>query len=218
MNFREKEVHEFLEILFENIFPRRIQFCCCHRRLPLNIRFRFVWGLMHVLYSIHKKMSIQVYFQAVEFIVYGFRYQNFTKQRKQAIARFPAGVAAVEKATRLLRDRLACKKNTLDEIRACVKSYTYREPAAQLCDWLLRPVLSLFSEDIKTVVFVPDGLLYTIPLSMLYDRLVSVCADRESVVSGRKKCIMPPAGLAPLRHVFRLSVQARKPTRPKPLP
>ncbi|MCP4699281.1 MAG: CHAT domain-containing protein [Gammaproteobacteria bacterium] len=106
-------------------------------------------------------------------------YPIFLQDRLEMLLRLPsgmrqlrisAGAAAVEKATRLLRDRLACKKSTLDEIRACVKSDTYREPAAQLYDWLLRPVLSLFSDDIKTVVFVPDGLLYTIPLSVLYDR------------------------------------------------
>ena len=46
----------------------------------------------------------------------------------------------------------------------------FYEPARKLYDWLIRPEIeALEAHNIKTIVFVPDGLLRNIPLSALYD-------------------------------------------------
>ena len=46
----------------------------------------------------------------------------------------------------------------------------YRRPAKQLFDWLIQPYEKLLKQNnIKTLVFIPDGLLRTIPIAALYD-------------------------------------------------
>jgi filamentous hemagglutinin family protein len=45
----------------------------------------------------------------------------------------------------------------------------YHESAQQLYDWLLRPLEPELSENIHTLVFVPDGPLYSIPMAVLHD-------------------------------------------------
>jgi CHAT domain-containing protein len=51
-----------------------------------------------------------------------------------------------------------------------VTSTRYREPAAKLYDWLVRPYAdALAADDVDTLVFVPDGALRTIPMAALFD-------------------------------------------------
>jgi CHAT domain-containing protein len=51
-------------------------------------------------------------------------------------------------------------------------TYEYLEEAAQLYKWLIEPVRdTLKAEDVQTLVFVPDGDLRTIPMSVLYDEV-----------------------------------------------
>ena len=47
----------------------------------------------------------------------------------------------------------------------------YRQHAAQLYDWIMRPLESaLEASEVRTLVFVPGGVLRTIPMAALYDR------------------------------------------------
>ncbi len=49
-------------------------------------------------------------------------------------------------------------------------TYAYLEQSQQLYDWLIRPIHNLLTQNqIKTLVFVPDGALQTIPLASLHD-------------------------------------------------
>src|SRR5689334_6770142 len=67
--------------------------------------------------------------------------------------------AAMTTEVRLFR-RTVEKRTTLE----------YLSPAQQLYDWLIRPLESeLIRQKIKTLVFVPDGALRTIPFSALHD-------------------------------------------------
>lgn len=71
----------------------------------------------------------------------------------------PVGEAAVRQQARELR-RTVVKRTTLE----------FFLPAQQLYDWLVRPLESDFARfSIKTLVFVPDGPLRTIPMSVLHD-------------------------------------------------
>jgi filamentous hemagglutinin family protein len=69
-----------------------------------------------------------------------------------------------------LRENLACQQESYQAHKQCRKSLAYQKPAHQLYQWLIRPLESLFlARQIKTLVFVPDGPLYTIPMAALYD-------------------------------------------------
>ena len=46
---------------------------------------------------------------------------------------------------------------------------SYLASAQKLYDWLLRPLEPALSNDIHTLVFVPDGPLYSIPMAVLHD-------------------------------------------------
>lgn len=71
----------------------------------------------------------------------------------------PVGARRLEDETRALRRAL--EKRTTRE---------YLKHARQLYDWVVRPAeTDLARAGIKTLVFVPDGLLRTIPLSALHD-------------------------------------------------
>ncbi len=52
---------------------------------------------------------------------------------------------------------------------ACQDNHSYREHAKRLYDWLVRPVEPLLSTEIHTLVFVPDGPLYLMPMAVLHD-------------------------------------------------
>ncbi|MCP3684048.1 MAG: CHAT domain-containing protein, partial [bacterium] len=65
-----------------------------------------------------------------------------------------------------LKDELASKLNC----ETCRKDNSYRISAQRLYDWLLRPLeAELSSNGIHTIVFVPDGPLYSIPMAVLHD-------------------------------------------------
>jgi CHAT domain-containing protein len=71
----------------------------------------------------------------------------------------PITAEALTKEVRLFRATVE-KRTTLE----------YLEHAQQLYDWLIRPLESeLIRQKIQTLVFVPDGVLRTIPFSALHD-------------------------------------------------
>ena len=77
------------------------------------------------------------------------------------IERVKSAVTADELEQTATQFRLNLEKRTTDE---------YLEQAAQLYDWLIRPVLPLIDNGkIDTLVFVPDGALRTIPMAALSD-------------------------------------------------
>ena len=48
-------------------------------------------------------------------------------------------------------------------------THQYQPHAERLYKWLIRPLESILTQSIETLVFVPDGILRTIPLGALYD-------------------------------------------------
>ncbi|MCP4700117.1 MAG: CHAT domain-containing protein [Gammaproteobacteria bacterium] len=70
----------------------------------------------------------------------------------------------VSVAVRQLRDALACTSRQ----SACISADDYQLPAMQLYRWLFAPLENLL-HGIHTVVFVPDGPLYQIPMGVLHD-------------------------------------------------
>ena len=71
----------------------------------------------------------------------------------------PVGAAALAKEVRALRHAL--EKRTTRE---------YLSPARKVYDWLVRPLeADLAAAGVTTLVFVPDGVLRTIPLAALHD-------------------------------------------------
>ncbi|WP_036480984.1 CHAT domain-containing protein [Myxosarcina sp. GI1] len=64
-------------------------------------------------------------------------------------------------------------ETVIEELRQTVQIRSRRkfyQPAQQLYDWIIRPALKDFAENnIKTLVFVPDGSLRNIPPSMFHD-------------------------------------------------
>jgi len=55
------------------------------------------------------------------------------------------------------------------QTKDCRENHSYRASAKKLYDWLLRPLEPELSNDIHTLVFVPDGPLYSIPMAVLHD-------------------------------------------------
>ena len=70
----------------------------------------------------------------------------------------PATAQQIEDTATAFRFNL--EKRTTDE---------YLDQAAQLYDWLIRPLGPVIGGKIDTLVFVPDGALRTIPMAALYD-------------------------------------------------
>ena len=64
-------------------------------------------------------------------------------------------------------------ESVIEELRQTLQVRSRRnfyQPAEKLYSWLIKPALTEFSQqDIKTLVFVPDGSFRNIPLSTLYD-------------------------------------------------
>ena len=62
---------------------------------------------------------------------------------------------------------------TVEQLRKTVvirSRRTYYEPATKLYNWLITPILEeLTQQQIKTLVFIPDGVLHNVPLAALYD-------------------------------------------------
>ncbi len=79
----------------------------------------------------------------------------------------PVPAVKLHRVANLLREQLACQEETTREV--CTKSEAYRQPAQQLYAWLIKPLAHLLTSDIETLVFVPDGALYTIPMAVLDD-------------------------------------------------
>ena len=71
----------------------------------------------------------------------------------------PATAAEVEATVATFREHLERRAN-----------HRYRVEAERLYDWLIRPAEGLLKENgIDTLVFVPDGILRTVPMAALYD-------------------------------------------------
>ncbi len=76
------------------------------------------------------------------------------------LRRFSVSVGEVELREELLRFRRGLQGVTR----------SWRRPAERLYDWLLRPYLEPLEEQgVETLVFVPDGLLRSVPMAALYD-------------------------------------------------
>jgi CHAT domain-containing protein len=83
--------------------------------------------------------------------------------------------------------RVNLEKRTTDE---------YLEQAAQLYDWLIRPLGSFIDNDkIDTLVFVPDGALRTIPMAALYDG-AHFLVEKYAIATTPGLTLMEPKPLA----------------------
>ncbi len=72
--------------------------------------------------------------------------------------------------TEIKREQLEETVNKLRDSIVIRSRRDYYQPAAQLYDYLIRPVIKdLQQNQIKTLVFVSDGVLRNIPLAILYD-------------------------------------------------
>ncbi len=84
----------------------------------------------------------------------------------------PVGAQRLEDEIRALRHHLENSELRQDVARSIFPALpaTYLPHAQQLYDWLVRPVMpALRRAAIDTLVFVPDGLLFTIPMAVLHD-------------------------------------------------
>ena len=79
----------------------------------------------------------------------------------------PATPQQITKTINTLATVLHCQ--TKYQTKDCQENHSYRVLAQQLYDWLLRPLEPELSENIHTLVFVPDGPLYSIPMAVLHD-------------------------------------------------
>lgn len=69
------------------------------------------------------------------------------------------GAEALDREVRSFRQHL--EKRT---------THRYMQPARNLYDWLIRPIKdAIDNEGVKTLVFVPDGILLTVPMAALHD-------------------------------------------------
>ncbi len=57
----------------------------------------------------------------------------------------------------------------LAELKRPYFSQVQRSLTQQLYDWMLRPIAADLTDDIKTLVFVPDGILRNVPVAALHD-------------------------------------------------
>ncbi len=73
----------------------------------------------------------------------------------------PATPKQLTKTINTLATQLNCQ--------TCPEDHSYRASAQKLYDWLIRPLEPALSNDIHTLVFVPDGPLYSIPMAVLHD-------------------------------------------------
>lgn len=106
--------------------------------------------------------------------------------------RVPASTTELVAEARALR-RLLEKRTTREYLR----------PAAQLYDWLIRPVRErLGDDDTSTFVLVPAGALRTIPLAALYDR-----EAKQFLIEQRPLAVTPGLTLTDPRAIDRSRVQ-----------
>jgi CHAT domain-containing protein len=92
------------------------------------------------------------------------------------------------------------------EFRNLLEKRTTRQflrPARQLYDWLIRPIEpSLEGREIDTLVFVPEGLLRTVPFAALRDR-----ESKQYLIERYSLAITPSLTLTELRPIDRSSVR-----------
>ncbi|HZK81703.1 MAG TPA: CHAT domain-containing protein, partial [Humisphaera sp.] len=85
---------------------------------------------------------------------------------------------------------------TVHEFREMLEKRTtneYRIPARQIYDWLIAPVAAeLKRQNVKTLVFVPDGALRTIPMAALIDEKGKFLIESYPVAVTPGLSLMPP--------------------------
>lgn len=95
-------------------------------------------------------------------------YPIILSDRLELLVNFPTGLKRIPvevPADLLTHEVRLFRKNLQDR-----STRNFLPQAQQLYDWLIRPMQSeLVSQSIKTVVFVPDGPLRTIPMAALHD-------------------------------------------------
>jgi CHAT domain-containing protein len=97
----------------------------------------------------------------IYFIPLHDRTEILVETPSRRIERVTTPVTAAQLEETATQFRLNLEKRTTDE---------YLDQAAQLYDWLIRPLSSLINNGtVDTLVFVPDGALRTIPMAALYD-------------------------------------------------
>ncbi|MBD2201910.1 CHAT domain-containing protein [Calothrix sp. FACHB-1219] len=96
-------------------------------------------------------------------IILGDRVETIVKLSKEKIKYYTTNISKiqVEETIRQLRGNLAIDN----------RKYEVKELSEKIYDWLIRPAKAeLETNQIKTLVFVLDGALRNIPMSILYDR------------------------------------------------
>ena len=96
-------------------------------------------------------------------------YTIILRDRLEVIASLPKQ-PLIHYATEIEQEKLEETINTLRDGLVIRSRRDYYQPAKTLYDCLIRPVITdLEQNQITTLVFVPDGVLRNIPLSILYD-------------------------------------------------
>ncbi len=95
-------------------------------------------------------------------------YPIILKDRIEILVSLPDGI-------KLFTSRVDSKQldDTVRSLRVALErriTHQYRRPAKQVYDWLIGPIESeLQSQNIETLVIIPDGVLRLIPMAALYD-------------------------------------------------
>ncbi len=95
-------------------------------------------------------------------------YPIILPDRLELLLSLPSGIArqTVPVPGRQVHETIAAYRRAVSS----PADFAFRAPARQLYDWLVRPYAErLASEKVRTLVFVPDGALRTVPLAALHD-------------------------------------------------
>jgi len=84
-------------------------------------------------------------------------------EKQRLLKTVPATPKQLTETINTLASQLSC------QTKACRENHSYRHSAQKLYDWLIRPLEPVLSKEIHTLVFVPDGPLYSIPMAVLHD-------------------------------------------------
>ncbi len=97
-------------------------------------------------------------------------YPIILRDRLEVIVSLP-GTPLRHYSTPISQAKLEAEIKELRQTVVIRSQRTFRKPAQNLYDWLIRPTLpDLVASEIKTLVFVPDGSFRSIPLGVLHDK------------------------------------------------
>ncbi len=97
-------------------------------------------------------------------------YPIILRDRLEVILSLP-GKPLQHYSTPISQTELEAEIQELRETVVIRSQRTFRKPAQNLYDWLIRPTLQdLVASEIKTLVFVPDGSFRNIPMGVLHDK------------------------------------------------